>query len=172
MNWADLGVVAELIGAVGVVASLAYVAQQVRQNTRALRMANAAAAQNNFQHLARFLYEDRQGCALILRAMQDPGELTPAERLSAYAYFFDFMKTAEVAHHNYLNGDLDEAFWEASLRFYRAYFSTPGFRTYWGERRTAFMPEFQEAMDQWLAAGPPATRPDELVAAKPNRDEP
>lgn len=171
MNWSDIGPVAELIGAVGVVASLAYVARQVRQNTRALRMANAAAAQNNFQHLARFLYEDRPGCALILRAMQDPRELTPAERLSAYAYFFDFMKTAEVAHHNYVNGDLDEAFWEASLRFYRAYFSTPGFRTYWEERRTAFMPAFQEAMDTWLAAAPPAMRPDELVTAKPPRTE-
>jgi len=43
-------------------------------------MANAAAGQNNFQQLARFLYEDREGCALILRAMQGADDLTPAER--------------------------------------------------------------------------------------------
>jgi hypothetical protein len=34
LNWSEIGVVAELIGALGVDASLAYVAQQVRQNTR------------------------------------------------------------------------------------------------------------------------------------------
>src|SRR5687767_6881691 len=95
MTWSDIGVVAELLGAIGVIASLIYLSRQVRQNTRAVRMANAAAGQNNFQQLARFLYEDREGCALILRAMEGAADLTPAERLSAYAYFFDFLKTAE-----------------------------------------------------------------------------
>src|SRR6478672_34336 len=131
MTWADTGVLAELLGAIGVIASLVYLSRQVRQNTRALRMANASAAQNNFQQLARFLYEDREGCALMLRAMQGAEELTPAERLSSFAYFFDFLKTAEVAYYQFLHGDLDLAFWEASLRFYRAYFTTPGFRAYW-----------------------------------------
>ena len=73
MTWSDIGVLAELLGAIGVIASLIYLSRQVRQNTRAVRMANAAAGQNNFQQLARFLYEDREGCALILRAMQGAG---------------------------------------------------------------------------------------------------
>jgi hypothetical protein len=127
-------------------------------------MANAVAGQNNFQQLARFLYEDRDGCALILRAMEGADDLTPAERLSAYAYFFDFLKTAELAHYHFRHGELDEPFWAASLRFYQAYFSTPGFRAYWAERRTAFLPEFQEAMETWLAAPPPTRPPHELVA--------
>jgi hypothetical protein len=91
MTWSDIGVLAELLGAIGVIASLIYLSRQVRQNTRAVRMANAAAGQNNFQQLARFLYEDMEGCALILRAMEGADDLAPAERLSAYAYFFDFL---------------------------------------------------------------------------------
>ena len=164
MTWTDIGVLAELLGAIGVIASLIYLSRQVRQNTRAVRMANAAAGQNNFQQLARFLYEDREGCALILRAMERADDLAPAERLSAYAYFFDFLKTAELAHYHFRHGELDEPFWAASLRFYQAYFSTPGFRAYWAERRTAFLPEFQEAMETWLAAPPPTRPPHELVA--------
>ena len=163
MTWADVGSLANLVGAIGVIASLIALSWQVRGNTRALKMANASAAQNNFQQLARFLYEDREGCSLILRAMQGATDLTPAERLSAYAYFFDFLKTAELAYYHFVHGDLDEPFWEASLRFYRAYFSTPGFRAYWAERRTAFMPEFQKAMDGWLMEPPSTRRPDELV---------
>lgn len=164
MTWSEIGVVAEVFGAIGVIVSLVYLSRQVRQNTRAVRMANAATGQNNFQQLARFLYEDRDGCALILRAMQGADDLTPAERLSSYAYFFDFLKTAELAHYQFRHGELDEPFWAASLRFYQAYFSTPGFRAYWAERQIAFLPEFQEAMETWLATAPPTRRPDELVS--------
>ena len=164
MTWSNIAVIAEVFRAIGVIASLVYLSRQVRQNTRAVRMANASAGQNNFQQLARFLYEDRDGCALILRAMQGADDLTPAERLSSYAYFFDFLKTAELAHYHFRHGELDEPFWEASLRFYQAYFSTPGFRAYWAERRPAFLPEFQEAMETWLATAPRTRRPDELVS--------
>lgn len=37
MNWEALGAVAEPIGALGVIATLAYLAVQIRQNTRAVR---------------------------------------------------------------------------------------------------------------------------------------
>jgi hypothetical protein len=50
MTWSDIGVLAELLGAIGVIASLIYLSRQVRQNTRAVRMANAAAGQNNFSN--------------------------------------------------------------------------------------------------------------------------
>ena len=39
MNWEALGAIGELIGAVGVIASLIYVGLQVRQNTRSMRAA-------------------------------------------------------------------------------------------------------------------------------------
>lgn len=39
MNWAAIQAVAEAIGAIVVVASLIYLAIQVRQNTRAVRVA-------------------------------------------------------------------------------------------------------------------------------------
>jgi hypothetical protein len=47
MTWSDTGVVAELLGAIGVIASLIYLSRQVRRNTRAVRMANAAAESSN-----------------------------------------------------------------------------------------------------------------------------
>ena len=37
MNWDAIGAIAELLGAVGVIASLVYLATQMRQNTRAMR---------------------------------------------------------------------------------------------------------------------------------------
>ena len=48
MNWDAIGAIAELLGAVGVIATLAYLAQQIRQNTSTVRSSAAASlAQTN-----------------------------------------------------------------------------------------------------------------------------
>ena len=78
------------------------------------------------------------------------GELSPAEKLSAYAWLFDLLKRGELAYSQYLSQDLDEPVWDPSLQSFMAYWTTPGMREYWQDRRHAFTPEFREAMDGWL----------------------
>lgn len=86
MNWTVIATLADLTAGIGVLISLIYVSRQIKMNTRAVRSANATTAQTNFQQLARFLYEDREGAALMLRAMNGDSALAPHERLAAYAY--------------------------------------------------------------------------------------
>lgn len=43
MSWEALGAIAETIGAIGVIATLAYLAIQIAQNTRAIRARNDGA---------------------------------------------------------------------------------------------------------------------------------
>ena len=43
MNWEALGAVAELLGAIGVIASLFYVASQIRRNSESVEAATARA---------------------------------------------------------------------------------------------------------------------------------
>ena len=108
MDWTAIGAVGELVGAVAVVVSLIYLSRQVRQNTRALRTANAATVKQNFQTIARAFITDRGASDIVLRALKRD-ELTPAEQLSAYAWFFDVLKSGELAYSQYRSGDLDEA---------------------------------------------------------------
>jgi hypothetical protein len=96
-------------------------------------------------------YTDRAMGGIVLRCMSGDGDLSPVDRFAAYAYFFDFLKTAELAYYQYMNGDLDGSLCESSFEFYHAYFTTPGFRSYWAERQSAFVPEFRTAMNEWLA---------------------
>jgi len=172
MDWIFVGALAELLGALAVVVSLVYLSRQVGQNTHAVRTANAVTAQGNFRHLARMFYTDRAMGEIVLRCMSGDEDLLPADRFAAYAYFFDFLKTAELAYYQYLNGDLDESIWESSFEFYHAYFITPGFRAYWAERQSAFVPEFRRAMNEWLASPSAIKRPDELVEARSPRRDP
>lgn len=163
MDWTFVGALAEWLGAIAVVVSLVYLSRQVGQNTHAVRTANAVTAQNNFRNLAQMFYTDRSMGEIVLRCMSGDDDLSPADRLAAYAYFFDFLKTAELAYYQYLKGDLEPSLWESSFEFYHAYFTTPGFRSYWAERQSAFIPEFRTAMIEWLSTQSVIKRPDVLV---------
>lgn len=149
MDWTVIGALGELVGAVAVVVSLIYLSRQVRQNTRALRTANAATVKQNFQTIARAFITDRGASDIVLRALKRD-KLSPAEKLSAYAWFFDLLKSGELAYSQYISEDLDKEVWDASLQFFLAYWTTPGMREYWQDRRHAFIPEFRDAMDRWL----------------------
>ena len=168
MDWSAVGALAELVGAAAVVASLVYLSREVGQNTHAVRTANAVTAQANFRHLARLFYTDRPMGGIVLRCMAGENDLAPADRFAAYAYFFDFLKTAELAYYQFKNGDLDPTLWESSFEFYHAYFTTLGFRAYWAERRSAFNSEFQAAMTGWLETDSAIRRPDVLVGPAPD----
>lgn len=163
MNWDGVAAMAELLGAVAVVISLIYLGRQVRQNTTAVRTGNATTVQSNFQALAKLFYTDPEMTKVVLQAMESDQDLTAEQRLGAYAYFFDFLKTAELAHYHFRHGELDEELWTASMAFYKAYFTTPGFRAYWEERKASFVPAFQEVVETWLLEEPPIKRPNEMA---------
>jgi len=163
MNWDSVAAIAELLGAIAVVISLLYLGRQVQQNTTAVRTGNATTMQSNFQKLAKLFYTDTEMTAVVLQAMESDKDLTPAQRHGAYAYFFDFLKTAELAHYHLRRGELDEELWLASEAFYKAYFTTPGFRAYWEARKPSFVPAFQAVVDQWLTEEPPIKMPHELA---------
>jgi hypothetical protein len=165
MSWSAIGAMAEVFGAVAVVISLVYLSRQIRQNTRAVQTGNAANVQGNFQTLARVFYTDRQLGGLILRSMSGVDPVAPADRLAVYAFYFDMLKTAELAHRQYLRGELDGDLWEASLAFYRAYFETEGFRAYWEQRSSAFVPEFRAAMAGWMDKRGPLRSPTVITGA-------
>ncbi len=47
MNWDAIGAIAELLGAIGVIGSLVYLATQIRQNTTTVRASGSAAMRGN-----------------------------------------------------------------------------------------------------------------------------
>lgn len=165
MSLQDWAAFAEIVGAIAVVLTLLYLAIQVRQNTKAIQSTNAMTVHTNIQDLAKGPTDDRELGDIILRALDGSKELKPEEKLAAYAWFFIMLKTGELAHIQYRNGELDEQYWEASLVFFRAYWQTPGFKLYWADRKGAFTPSFRSAVEEWLdGSSIPVTRADILYS--------
>ena len=73
MNWEALSAIGELVGAVGVVATLFYVAVQVRQNTRAVRAATLNAITSS--HQAELRWSSDIGPAMM-KALHRPAEMS------------------------------------------------------------------------------------------------
>jgi hypothetical protein len=150
MSLEDWAAVAEIVGAIAVIATLIYLAIQVRQNTGAIQSSNAMVLHNDISDLARDVARDRELGDIIVRALVSTNELSPAEKIAAYGWFYTFLKTGELAHMRYRSGDLEKKYWDATLVFFRAYWQTPGFRAYWADRKAAFTADFQSAVEGWI----------------------
>lgn len=163
LTLSELSALSQIMGAAAVVLSLLYLSRQVRQNTHAVRSANATTLQIEFRGLARTLYANSDTAAILLNGMAGKPSSSPGEQLATHAWFFDIFKMAELGHYHYRNGDLDPDLWQASLRFYRTWFDSPGMRAYWEVRRSIFVPEFRQLVDEVLASPLETLRPDQLV---------
>jgi len=105
----EIGDLANFIAAVGVVASLLFVAYEVKQNTEVSLAANrhTVIAALREQLLVR---AQSPSLATAISAATSGADLTPTQRSQYFAYLFAVMKSVEEALFQYIEGDLDEEY--------------------------------------------------------------
>ena len=81
MTLEDLGNLGEFIGAFAVIATLIYVATQLRQNTQSLRTSSFQAAMQTASQDTRLLAQNAEVAALYLRGLESFSSLDPVERI-------------------------------------------------------------------------------------------
>ncbi len=110
MNWEAVGAVGEILGAGTVVATLFYLARQVRHATAVSRAASRQAiAQMNIDTWAPSL--DPQVLATAASKPFVGEEMTPEESGNYIRWILMRMRFLENAHYQYREGLLDEAEW-------------------------------------------------------------
>jgi hypothetical protein len=154
MSWEATGALAEVLGALGVIVSLVYLAVQVRQNTKALRLDAAhnvmKASADVGWPLMDAEFSDRVGAALAGEIPQELGE-----RMSVQAWFFNTLRIMESAHYQHEHGGLPPEVWRAWEEWWKIWIYMPGMASYWADRKAAFLPSFQATVDGWLSDTPP-----------------
>jgi len=153
MNWTALGALAELIGAIGVIASLIYLATQVRQNAKGIRIAAADAAVKSLMDWVTPLVQNPESWDLFWRGCTNLQSLEPNERARWIPMAFVWLKTVESVFIKAQQGSLDPSLWEGWSVILRSFNSHPGILTYFEERRVAFSPGFVAWMDAASSAG-------------------
>ncbi len=138
MNWDAVGAVAELAGALGVIASLAYLAVQIRQNTaqmeRSARAARGAAYQDVIGYMQGHLAPvglDADASEIVRRGLQDIGSLGDAEHFRFNWIMGGQLNSWDNAFYQYKDGVVSRERWETMLRQIRWFLAAPGFRDWW-----------------------------------------
>ena len=139
MNWEALGAIAELLGAIGVIATLVYLALQVREsreatqaNTRQMRgQAYVELAQITRDQLT-WLRDNPEGFDVITKAQDNWDNLTADERRLAAVWNLDEAQYHELAFVLWQEGAIDEDTYLVRERYFLSLLvGDSGRKTWW-----------------------------------------
>ena len=148
MNWDAIGAAAELLGAIGVIASLGYLAVQIRQNTTALRGNAHEVAVEHLSEVLLALSANPDLVKLVSRGSQDFASLSADERLQFGSYWSCAFIGAEASFLQWQRGNLDEAVWERDLSTLRPWLRSPGVGEWYSRTAIEFTPEFSALIER------------------------
>lgn len=164
MNWEAVGSVAELVGAVGVIASLLYLSAQIRHSTNASKLATSHSLSTAARQWSDPMQADPDLARIFQVGTEDPDQLDERERTRYVFVCFSFFRMFEDIHFQFEHGALDVDLWNGYCTHYGAYCVAPGFQQYWTRRREIFRPSFREFIDSLPPA--PVARIGSLVSGK------
>jgi len=145
VNLEAINSIAQLIAAIGVIASLFYLAAQIRQNTRSTRaMAVDALTRGIAEILSGQTPETLRGFARVMENFDGASE---DDRLRAIPQLFALFKLFENAWFQQRQGTLDQEQWQGWDAYIRTYYHQPGVKSWWSMRRPAFALGFRDYLE-------------------------
>jgi len=147
MNWEATGAISELIGAIAVVVTLAYLAVQIRQNSKALYSSTRfeiAKTQMDINFLLAQHPDLAVGAYAILQGKEGMSE---KDQLAASQYITGMFRTFENQFYAYREGTFSESVWGGYRRNIAWNAGQPKFPEFWKERRPLFSEDFAVLVD-------------------------
>ena len=151
MNWEAIGAVGEILGAIAVVATLAYLAVQVKQTNRATKMSSEQAVFTNFVGLTADLINDNETIGVIRKGFVSWEDLTPDEQATIHNYWATLLGHLTMAYTLFREGTLNE---ETYLGFENNAISAllePGLAAWWASASRNFNAPLVERIQHRLA---------------------
>lgn len=147
MNWDAVGAGAELLGAIGVIASLFYLGTQIRQNTKTVRTAAYHAIVTNLGNLAADTGRDGAIADLFVRGQVDLESLSPTEQRQFGLLLQGVFRSFENLFYHYSTGMIDEVVWKGWEKRILRYYRQPGVQVWWQTWRDDCHPEFRRLVE-------------------------
>jgi len=148
----DLGSVGEFIAAIATIATLGYLAIQIRQNTKAARRAAVHAIVASGQANRDHYISNPEVAALYLLGLANPDQLSPEDAVRFRALMLSQFENAREYFEGQRTGDLSQEEWAFCRAGLSTVLSQPGGRRVFGEwvptcRALAIEMEFDAAID-------------------------
>ncbi len=148
MNWQAIGAIGELLGGVVVVASLVFLAIQLRRNTQTLQLGVAEEANRSFStYLAMFT---QPGVSRVYRVgLTSPSELDDDELVTFNAIISTLFNHL-VYEHTLRNSGMNRGNEQGISTAARYVLRQPGGQQWWNRFRVSYNESFQAYVDSLL----------------------
>ena len=143
-DWAQI---AEILGAVAVVASLIFVGLEVRHATEQLRLASDVNSDLNNAQLSIHIASNEDLSKLILKAEVDPESLSELELARFINLALPRLALWENTYDGYVVGNMTDSDWREWDIFYRLRWDKPGYEYVYRQFRIGFGKDGQEYFD-------------------------
>lgn len=159
MTIQDWGAIGEIVGAIAVVASLVYLAVQIRQNTQqishSIEAARIASLERNIQSANRMrelLIVDRYLAELFLAGLRDFDALDGTDKMRFELFLRNIFTEFQGAYIRHLSVSDDPDKFEGAGRMMEEILRNEGARRCLQRAETDWRPEFRDFVDARIAA--------------------
>jgi len=148
-----LGNLGDFIGGIAVIATLLYLAVQVRQNTASVRAASRQDIVESFRAFNRQLFVIDGLPEIYVDGLRRYPDMPQPARTKFGAYMVDQALHFQSAFALHESGALEDETYASYLTVFASLFTTPGGSALWAELRLGLPPRMVAVIDQRSAAG-------------------
>ena len=146
MNWEAIGTIAEVIGAIGVIVTLVYLAHQIRDNTKQSRLSSIRAINASTDSAFEPIYIP-ENTRIWTTGLASPTSLDEGEQ-----HVFDLLMTRLIASfdattYQYEQGALPTQLYDGYAAFFSSFVATPGGSEWYARNRDMFLVETRKRLD-------------------------
>src|SRR5438876_10666784 len=145
--------VTNLFAALGVIATLIYLAMQIRQNTKAVRSSSIESLVHNLSATAQAAVENEYMVPLMLKANAGPETLTEVERVRMHFWFIMTFRRFEGVYFQRELGFVDAAVIEGFERSHISILASRSGQAWWANAKEIFNSGFVSYVEGLLQKG-------------------
>ena len=155
MNWDAIGAVGEILGALGVLASLVYLATQIRHNTQSLQAASLQSVLDGprdryfLPHATNAETSD-----IFVRGLNALDNLDEAEKRRFFFMMFEQFFQMQHVMQLHERGMLSEVDYDAWLKYTASLVTTPGGAALWPHAEAVITPTVRNLINDFLERNP------------------
>ncbi len=153
MNWEALGAIGEVVGAVAVVATLIYLAAQIRLNTMTNRNAALQTLSTQNADWLSLITQDAEVAQIFRIGQRELDSLEGPDAVRYGMLMTQFCRVFDAQYHQFETSALPQDLWDASVRSIQFVMSRPGARDWWNRFGYQFSELFQALMNDLLSEG-------------------
>lgn len=142
MDIMELGAVGELVGGVAVVATLIYLALQVRQGANAATSSAMGSWLSDYNYVAMELVKDEGFTEIVRHGLSDFEKLSGNEQMRIHGWMTTHILNAQNLFLELKEGTTHPRLAQPTLAFNSRMLKTPGGRLWWDSGRSIWAPEF------------------------------